>query len=115
MIQSRIWEAQLQALFPILEARRVQLIERIRTEITDLLRKREIRQFGDRVENPYEMEWGTLYYAMKLRNIDDCYYLSSLTDSDRKMIRFHRDCRNTLAHGDRCTAAQVRGIIDGLI
>ncbi len=106
-IDRRIWEAQLQVLFPILESARIQLIVQIKDEITDLLKKREIKQFGDRIENPYEMEWGTLFYAMKLTNINDEYYLKSLTTADRDMIRKYRDCRNTLAHGECCSVSQV--------
>ena len=114
LIGKRIWKAQLQILFPLLEETRVQLIERIKDEVVDLLKKREILQFGERIDNPYDLEWGTLYYAMNLKNVDNAYYLKSLTVDDKKMIRQYRSCRNTLAHGDICSVSQTVMILSNV-
>ena len=110
-IQRRIWEAQVQVLFPIVESKRVRLIEQIEDELKVLLRAREIRQFGEIIENPYDMEWGTLAYSMSLKNLEYEYYLVSLTDVDRAMIQHFREIRNTLAHGDCCSVEQVNEIL----
>jgi hypothetical protein len=110
-IEKRIWRAQLQVLFPIVEAERINLIERIKHDLAAMIEVREIKQFGESIENPYDFEWGTLFYAMKLTNINDEYYLKSLTKADRDEIRRFRDYRNNLAHGDCCTVTQVIEIL----
>ena len=110
-IEKRIWRAQLQVLFPIVEAERINLIERIKHDLAAMIEVREIKQFGESIENPFDFEWGTLFYAMKLTNINDEYYLKSLTKADRDEIRRFRDYRNNLAHGDCCTVSQVDEIL----
>lgn len=110
-IQRRIWAAQVQVLFPVVESKRVQLIDRIESELRVLLHAREVRQFGEILETPYDMEWGTLSFAMNLKNLEYKYYLTSLTDADRDMISSFREIRNTLAHGDCCSVAQVNEIL----
>ena len=111
LIEKRIWKAQLQVLFPLVEAKRIAMIEGIKDELEALLDMREIKQFGEPIENPYDFEWGTLFYAMKLTNLADEYYLKSLTRSDREIIRRFRDYRNNLAHGECCKADEVGDII----
>ena len=110
-IQKRIWEAQLQTLFPVVESMRITLIERIEEELRVLLNAQEIVQFGERVESPHDVEWGTLSYVMTLSNLNNEYYLKSITGEDRKKIRQIRDLRNNLAHGDCCSASETALIL----
>ena len=110
-IERRIWKAQLQVLFPVVEAERINLIERIKHDLTAMISVREIRQYGESIVNPYDFEWGTLFYAMKLTNINEEYYLKSLSKAEREEIRRIRDYRNNLAHGDCCTVTQVSEIL----
>ena len=110
-IERRIWKAQLQVLFPIVEAERINLIERIQPDLAVLIREKEIKQYGEEIMNPYDFEWGTLSYAMKLRNIDEEYYLKSLSKADREEIKRFRDYRNNLAHGECCMVTQVSEIL----
>lgn len=110
-IERRIWKAQLQVLFPVVEAERINLIERIKHDLTAMISVREIRQYGESIVNPYDFEWGTLFYAMKLTNINEEYYLKSLSKAEREKIRRFRDYRNNLAHGDCCTVTQVSEIL----
>lgn len=110
-IERRIWKAQLQVLFPVVEAERINLIERIKHDLTAMISVREIRQYGESIVNPYDFEWGTLFYAMKLTNINEEYYLKSLSKTEREEIRRFRDYRNNLAHGDCCTVTQVSEIL----
>ena len=110
-IERRIWKAQLQVLFPVVEAERINLIERIKHDLTAMISVREIRQYGESIVNPYDFEWGTLFYAMKLTSINGEYYLKSLSKADREEIRRFRDYRNNLAHGDCCTVTQVSEIL----
>ena len=110
-IERRIWKAQLQVLFPVVEAERINLIERIKHDLTAMISVREIRQYGESIVNPYDFEWGTLFYAMKLTNINEEYYLKSLSKAEREEIRRFRDYRNNLAHGDCCTVTQVSEIL----
>ena len=101
----------MQVLFPVVEAERINLIERIKHDLTAMISVREIRQYGESIVNPYDFEWGTLFYAMKLTNINEEYYLKSLSKAEREEIRRFRDYRNNLAHGDCCTVTQVSEIL----
>ena len=113
-IQRRIWESQLQVLFPIVESIRINLIAGNKEELYSLLKKRDVRQYGETIENPFDLEWGTLSYALTLKDINDEYYLK-LTKAEIEIIRSFRDYRNNLAHGDVCSAAQVSDILAVLV
>ena len=111
LINKRIWEAQLQVLFPIVEADRVTLIHRIEPELRALLNAKSVRQFDEIIDNPYDVEWGTLAHEMYQHSINDEYYLKSLTSADRDKIKRYRQYRNNLAHSDCCTLKQVEEIL----
>lgn len=96
-IIQKIWEAQIQSFFPIIEIERKQIIELFYNDIFSCIQNEDISQYGDRITNPSEVEIGTLYFLIK--SDETCDYFDDIDEESRKRIRFLRDCRNTLAHG----------------
>lgn len=110
-LERRIWAAQLLVLFPMIELRRIQIIAQLHDDIEKCLATGKIKQYGDVIYDPSDVEFGTLVYMMAM--IDDYgYRMFYVSDEElRKEIHFLRDCRNTLAHGSACTASQVKQIL----
>ena len=63
-IDRRVWKAQVEILFPILEARRLSVIPKVRDLLSTVLESSDISQFGERVCDPEDVELGTLVYLM---------------------------------------------------
>lgn len=106
-LQKRIWEAQLQTLFPIVESIRVTLIDRIKDDLTHYIETQGLEQFGEPIASVYDVEWGLLSHLAWRQDSDYEYYLKTLTRADRAMIQKMRDLRNNLAHGNSCEISQV--------
>ena len=94
----RIWAAQLQVLFPIIEMRRTQIVSLLHHEIDRCLSTGKIKQFGEVIDNPADVEFGTMVYMMALSDTNGYRSLYVADESLRKEIHFLRECRNTLAH-----------------
>ena len=86
-LSHRIWTAQIQVLFPIIELERQKLIEKWHSAIETALKENEVTQFGAVITAPAE--------------------------ADRERIRFLHDCRNKLAHMNCCTPNEVASLLDG--
>ena len=108
-INQRIWTAQVQVLFPIIELERVRIIEKYKDEIQDVLDYKSVRQFEERLKNAFDAELGTLCYLM-----NQWLYGNQVIpyENERARISFLRKCRNQLAHGDCCTPEQVTQLLD---
>lgn len=110
-LEHRIWTAQIQVLFPIIELERVRLICKYETNIKEILDSVKITQYGDIIHDPIDVELGTLCYLMCERR-DDGYYLLYIPDEvDRNRIKFLHDCRNSLAHVSCCSPEQVQQLL----
>lgn len=106
-LERRVWEAQLQVLFPILEMLRTQIIDELREPLAACLREHPISQFGTPVTDPYDLEFGTLVWLMSKTDEYAMRYLYVPDEALRQRIRFLRDCRNYLAHTSCCSVKQV--------
>lgn len=125
VIDTQIWKAQLQVLFPLLEIERVSFIERYREQIQEALgekyydfrtgRSQYIYQFGETISEPDDAELGTIYRMTKLkRDTDSCQYLLYIpNEQSRARIELLHDLRNLLAHGNICTIDKVIEFING--
>ncbi len=91
-LRKRIWTAQVRVLFPLIELERVEYIRKYESEIQDALDNEEIRQYGEIISNPTEVEIGTLAYLVK------SYRISMPSSTDRQRIDSLRHYRNTIAH-----------------
>lgn len=107
----RIWTAQIQVLFPIIELERQKLVEKWHSTISDALKDNEVVQFGSVLTDPAEVELGTLCYMMSYKVYGDYRMLYIPEDADRERIRFLHECRNKLAHMNCCTPDEVTNLL----
>lgn len=110
-LKRRIWSAQIEVLFPIIEMQRMKIIDELYDQIEYSLTKYAIEQYGQKLSNPYDVELGTLDYMIGHRDDSDMRMLYVPDEVLRNDIHFLRDCRNTLAHGNYCTPEQVNQLL----
>ncbi len=121
----RVWTAQIQIAFPLIELERVKIINRYRAEIGAALETaywnpvsglyERITQYGGRPADPLELELGTLVYMMQVRRKPegDQYLLYIPLEADRLRLKFLHRCRNLLAHLKLCTPAEMTELFGG--
>lgn len=124
-IDTQIWKAQLQVLFPLLEIERVAFIERYREQVKEALsekyndyrtgRSQLINQFGEIINDPDDAELGTLYRMTKFKREIDCsqYLLYIPDEQSRLRIELLHSLRNALAHGQSCAIDKVAEFVNG--
>lgn len=105
-LEKRVWEAQLQIAFPIIEQERLMFIQKWEANIQSALEDNwdNITQFGNRIANPYDAELGLLAYIMTHKNAGDSKYILYIpAEEDRDRLQFLHYMRNELAHIRICT------------
>lgn len=105
-LEHRLWKAQIQALFPIIELERISLIENYRESLKEALSSHYVEQYKAQVVDPTDVELGTFCYLLTVGYID--IYDSSIRDR----IFFLHECRNLLAHAHCCRGEQVIQLLD---
>lgn len=101
-IQSSAWEAAIVLLFPVLERYRMSFISK--NEI-DLARHLPISNSnGDRVTDPRDLEFGSLYYIVSSAS-------NSFQPTDMEAIRLCRKTRNLLAHNRMVPYADIQTLL----
>lgn len=111
-LKHRIWVAQVQVLFPVIEMERIEIIEKYQETISQVLADNVITQYGEQITNPMEVELGTLCFMMEHRQDDYTYMLYISDEKDRERIRFLHECRNQLAHVSICNPKYVSKLLD---
>ena len=111
LLEHRLWSAQVQVLFPMIELERVELIGRYESQIRDVLASGGITQYNQILQEPMDVELGTLSYLMGAKMEDGFYTLYIPSEEDRERIRFLHTCRNQLAHASCCTPEQVEQLL----
>lgn len=104
-ITQRLWTAQIQVLFPILELQRLWIIEQFRPQLEHIVQTKHIEQFDQKLCSPDELELGTLVFLMA-RHDDGDRWLYIPDDRLRNAIFKLRDCRNLLAHRHQCCSPE---------
>lgn len=124
-LNTLIWKAQLQVLFPLVEMERNALLLAYRDELDLAIHEqyldyskqspRRIHQFGEVLEDVNDIELGTLHRMTRLRKFtsQEQYLFYLPDDSARNRLELLHDVRNNLAHGKPCTVEQVNAFIDG--
>lgn len=107
LIARRIWEAQTESLYPLVEAERLLVITELKDGIDNLIQSPGIMQFEERVQDARDVELGTLVYLMASRQL----YVPEATLRDR--IHLLRECRNLIAHNECCSIDQVDNLLGG--
>jgi len=95
-INKRIWAAQLQYLFPIVENIRISIITKVSNQISPYLH--EVNQYGESITDVYDLEVGSLDFLVQ-RHLND-----SVLKEKTKLLH---DCRNKLAHRSICDISEI--------
>ena len=106
-IAEKKWSAQVQSLFPIIEQKRLQIVQNNEWRIQEMLNNRMIIQYDVRITDPTEVELGTMAYMISKYSLF----------GDRKLIseiRFLHDCRNKIAHGNCCPISDVEKLLSNI-
>ncbi len=111
-IQNRIWRAQIQVFFPIIELERVNIIDKWFDNIQDVLKNNYIKQYDVQIYDAYDAEFGTLLYLITHRDGNGRYKLNISEKTDREKIDFFHECRNLLAHVKCCSPDQIKKIFE---
>lgn len=87
----RLWTGQLEVLYPIIERERIEIVDRYRDRLDELVAE-GIEQFKGQVKESDDIEYGTLSYLIATHRlvVDDA--------TTRQRIGELRTCRNLLAH-----------------
>ena len=106
-IERRVWEAQVEVLFPKVERRRIDIISRLEAPLRSVLDSEEgVVQYDERIVDLNDVELGTLVYLVASRRLD-------VGDSGlRDEIHFLRDVRNSMAHVDLLEWPKVRRVLE---
>ncbi len=117
-IEKRIWKAQLQVIYPLIEIERVAFVDRYKAEIKagfsleysdKYERRHHIDQYGNELKDPYEAEVGTLYRMHKLHVAGEYgkFILPVPVESDRVRLELLHEMRNLLAHVSICSVDMI--------
>lgn len=124
-LHKKLWNAQLQILFPLIEIERIAMIDRYQEKITEALStaymnfnkgySATITQFGEPIAEPYQTELGTVYRMTCLRKASDPeqYLLYLPKEEDRERLTLLHRMRNSIAHGKACDNADAVAFLDG--
>lgn len=104
ILEKRIWTAQLEVAFPLVEQERLKFIKKWWQKIHDSLEKHYTEQFFERITEPEELEIGTIAYMINNNKI------MLKNDTDREKINFLREIRNRIAHGKCCLPEELRDL-----
>lgn len=111
-INKRIWAAQVQILFPLIEMEKIQIVEIYQKDIQNVLDNDDIEQYGSRVQDLADVELGTLKYMMSWKAHDGEETLYFPDENVRGRILFLHSCRNTLAHAKCCEFEDVKLLLE---
>lgn len=107
----RIWAAQVQTLFPVIELERLALVREWEQLIQDALDAHPLERFGVRITEAGDADLGALVHMMGTRDLDGMYALYLPDENVRDRIMFLYQCRNRLAHADICAPADVEKLL----
>ncbi|MDR0581322.1 MAG: hypothetical protein LBG04_04415 [Holosporaceae bacterium] len=119
-LTKKLWEAQLQVIFPMIELERLRFTSQYQNEIEGILQteywsprdgqSKRIFQHGELLLKAFDVEIGTLYQMQHLRKNDarNEYYLYLPNENDREHLSLLYEMRNALAHIKTCSLEQVK-------
>lgn len=110
-IERRIWKAQLEVFFPMIEERRLDIVGGLEANLRDLIGRRKVIQNDEVVESPEDVDLGSLYHLM-ITSEDGKYLLRIDDQALRSEISLLRTCRNNLAHHHCCSVDQIGNLCE---
>ena len=112
-LMRRVWAAQVESLFPLIETHRLNVVENLKERLSALISTDEgITQYGNRVEQPSEVELGTLVFLMAKRHVDGTRYLNVESYEMRSSIHLLHRLRNNIAHGNPCEWSDIKTLLE---
>lgn len=104
-LEHRLWKAQVQVLFPLIEMERIKIIESYYHELQSTIEQKHIEQFGEKITKPIQLELGTLCFIINR--------YSCIRDKEaQERISFLHKCRNHIAHAHCCSTSEVCELLD---
>lgn len=105
-LNASIWSSQVECLFPIIEQDRIEIVEKHRTRLSEIVRSGILNTNQDTIEHYRDIEVGQLYWLMhrSTLKIED--------PGEHDHIELLRECRNLIAHRTRVPEEKVRLLID---
>lgn len=111
-LNHRVWKAQVQVLFPIIEIERIDIINAHRDSIQQAIDENAILQYGENLIQADDVELGTLCFMMSCKDNMGLRMLYIPDENTRNRIRFLHQCRNKLAHANCCELDEVNALIN---
>lgn len=111
-LERRVWAAQVEVLFPLVETMRLDVVEALRPDLEELVGQGRVTQYDEKVERAEDVELGTLIWLMAHREEGGERTLYVPNRALRDTIHLLRACRNDLAHISVCPADQVRRLLE---
>ena len=109
-LSKRLWKAQLQILFPLLEEARMDFVHKYWNAIEKHLPLKDV--YNGEIDNVYDMELGHLIMITGKQNSDnETLFIDHQEDYDH--LLFLKKIRNTLAHNQTCTPSQADRVLKG--
>lgn len=106
----RLWKAQVQVAFPLVEEERVAFVSKYEAAINLCL---PIIQYKSEINSPYDVELGTLVYLTRERDDNDLRKLYVPNVEDYHRLHFLRDMRHKLAHMRLCSPEEMTCLLSG--
>lgn len=104
-LDRRIRHAQIAVLYPILELQRENFIRRYEGNLTVFLQTEPISSYDGRILDPYDLEWGRLYYISTATNA------AQFLNREYEVTKTMKEIRNDLSHLKCCTPEKVRYLL----
>lgn len=103
-LERRVWEAQVESIFPLVERERMEIVSSLSHELEWCLGQHEVNQYGERVISPVDIELGTMVYTIAMGWL--------VVDSSlKRRIHLLRDIRNAIAHGSMSCDENIRELL----
>ena len=104
-LEQKLWKAQVQTLFPLIEMERIMIIRCYESELREMVTENKVMQFNNQITRPIELELGTLCHRMNTTKF-------SLGKTVDERVQFLHVCRNHLAHAHICSVSEVRELLN---
>lgn len=105
ILRRRVWEAQVEVLFAVIERKRIGIITQIADDLCACLKEHDVVQNHEVIDSPMDVELGTLVYLMASGWLVVGYDLKS-------RIHLLRRIRNDIAHGSMCSDDDVQSLLN---
>lgn len=110
-VARRVWAAQLEVLYPMIESERLEITDALRDQLDNVIAGHGIDQFGVEVKSADEVELGSLVHLMAVDAETGKRPVNVPDKGLRDRIFLLWTCRNNLAHHKCCSPGQVRRLL----